>query len=447
MVTTTLNLGGGLMIRVEPVLGRAAFVSLAISGVVAFGLVGVVPAWHAFRASNTLRRIGDGHTIGRWGGRRVLIGAQVAVGVTMMAFASLSLQKTVGILAHDFGADYTRIATAAISVAGGPAPITDRHRAQILHSLAETPVVEAAAIVSGLPIGYPPKVGNVRTARGDKVLHPALLFGSGDTMQTLGLRLLAGGVAKGATKVRVALVTEALASALFGGASPLGENVGFQDLPGSPLETVAIGGVVADMSTGIGASTSDGVLIVLTPEPTDRQYLVVVRLRQPLDRSEWLPDVIRGVAPSVSVSEARSGSELLRSVTAFPTFSATLTLALAVLSMLLSIAGLVGIVGTLVASRTREIGLRIALGANRAAIVSKIVADGMFPVMAGLVIGNVATLFCAAVLGAIAPAFEGPPYWSYIVISLFVAGAGLVACGGPARRVAAIDPATTLREL
>src|SRR5262249_6751493 len=126
-------------------------------------------------------------------------------------------------------------------------------------------------------------------------------------------------------------------------------------------------------------------------------------------------------------------------------FTAALLTVFAGIALLLSSSGLYGVLAYTVNQRVREIGVRMALGATRMAVLKQIVGDGMQLILPGIVIGVVAALATARLLSKLLFGVEPEDPLTFLVIAAFLALTGVAACLIPARRAASVDPIVALR--
>jgi ABC-type antimicrobial peptide transport system permease subunit len=163
--------------------------------------------------------------------------------------------------------------------------------------------------------------------------------------------------------------------------------------------------------------------------------------------ASWLRDVVKRVNRDLPLVDVRTGTSLIDTETMFVRVGSTMTAWLGGIALLLGLVGLSGVLGHMVTSRTREIGIRIALGAGRRRVLRMIMVDGLWPVALGLVAGIAASFAVAQLLRGTISRLGGIPTFALVLIPLLLIAASLIACALPARRAAGVDPNVALREL
>jgi putative ABC transport system permease protein len=252
----------------------------------------------------------------------------------------------------------------------------------------------------------------------------------------------------------VAVISSQVAQKLFDRPDAVGQIVQVQDFrtPGAsstaPWHSATIVGIVADVDVGTPGSRERGLLIAPLRDPLDARLIVGARMADgPAASATWLRDVVSRIDRDLPLVEVRTGASLLNVETMFARVGSILTSSLGLLALLLGLVGLSGVLAHNVASRTREIGIRMALGAERQAVLSMVMSDGMRPALAGLAIGAVISFPATRVLGVVGNRLGGVPVSAIIGIPIVFIGAGLLACFMPARRAARVDPNVALRDL
>ena len=262
-----------------------------------------------------------------------------------------------------------------------------------------------------------------------------------------------------ATDVRssplVMIVNETLARTAFGGLDPIGRRISCcEGKPGAPSWKTVVG-VVADVrSRGPAQEPVPEFYLPLAQIPDDAwswiDNTVDVMVRPAEGDPVALAATIRGAVaeldPSLAVYDIRTMDEGLRRTTAQARFNTMLMTLLALTGLVLAALGIYSVMAWLVAQRTREIGVRMALGASSARVVRQVVGHGLKPVAAGLLLGVAAALAVGGVLrGQLFQVSPRDPMTLALVVMLLLVVA-MVAAFIPARRATTIDPAKALHD-
>jgi putative ABC transport system permease protein len=217
------------------------------------------------------------------------------------------------------------------------------------------------------------------------------------------------------------------------------------DTTQSPWITVV--GVVADMRrTGLDMPVREEVFMAHAQNPTLRNTLMVRTAGDPLAASNHLRDAVRALDPSQPVSNVRTLQADLSGLLAQRRFNAVLVGAFAILALLLAMIGAYGVTAYLVAQRTKEIGVRMALGAEPSRVTRLVVLNGLRVAAVGVAVGVVASFFAArlasSLLHGVSPHDPVTLVAAPLTMLVVVALANYV----PARRAARVDPLMALRQ-
>ena len=434
--------------------------ALAVTGgltLVAALLFGTWPALRASRAavSDALRRGGRG-TVG--GGRarawRALVVAQLALTLVLLAGTGLLARSLVRLLGADTGFDPAQVVVASVSLQGSEyasSAAQVRFFERLVSRLAEDPGVRAVGAVTDAPLGGS-RSGAYRVdgqPEPDPAARPeALMRGvAGDYFRAMGIRLRAGrdftprddSAARG-----VVIVSEALARARFGAASPLGQRLRFFATPETTWEIV---GVVGDVKTGSLDAPPPPTIYYPQLQRPDNGMVVVARgadaaaLADAIRREVRALDAdvpVHGVAPMArTVAESRAVFTRRYPLLLVGTFAAT--------ALVLAVVGLYGTISHSVARRTPELAVRLALGAREADILSLVLREGARVAALGLALGLAASLALASSLRALLYGIGAADPATYAVVALGLGALALAASWLPARRAASVDPLESLR--
>ena len=440
----------------RPVLACVALIVIAVAIV-----TGLVPARLARRrAIDGAALRGGARLTGRAGAatRSTLVVGEVALALLLLVSAGLLARSLTNLLAVDPGFDPANVVTMRI-VSSGPAYRTDAatldYRRRVIAAAREVPGVLDAATSTSLPLSGDLDRYGV-TAQDKPLANPALApyatgyRVNGDFVRTMRIHVLAG---RGLTAqdardsaAPVALVSDALARSIWGGESPLGKLI---HVPNARAQWARVVGVVGDVRHA-SLDIDDGRAIYL-PEPAwswaNDEAALVVRTRA---NSPALVRAVRSAVASVDrsqpVTELRTMDAVVSRSTAQRQLALVLFASFALLAMALAAAGIYGVLAGSVAERTREIGLRGALGATPGDLLMLVVRHGLRLAGVGVVIGLAGALastrFLRALLYGVGP--TDPWMLGGAAAGLFVVAA--VACAVPAWRAVRVDPVTALRE-
>jgi predicted permease len=300
---------------------------------------------------------------------------------------------------------------------------------------------DGAATVADKPTPAP---GDVPTA--------AFIPVSSDYFDAVGIHLLRGrGFDRrdAAGAPRTAMVNDGLARRLWPGEDPIGKRLRF-GLPGPEnswegdwREVVA---VVNDVRlNGIASDAPPQVYLPLAQVPGDSTALVVRTSHNPAEAAAAVQDVIQRAYPDVPVASVRTMDDLMRRVVAYRRLSAIILTIFAGVALVLAAVGVYGVVANAATGRTREIGLRMALGAQPASIVALIASEGFSTIVLGSVVGVLIAVVESRVIEHLL--FQITPYdpATFVIVVAILLLTSLVACAVPARRASRIDPIATLR--
>ncbi|MDE1178791.1 MAG: ABC transporter permease [Edaphobacter sp.] len=418
-------------------------------------LSGAVPAWMGSRTQpaevlhSESRLASESRSSKRV--RRVLVAAEVAVSVVLVLMTGLLTLSLTRMMHVDHGFETQRTMTAEVALPRSVYTNTQQRQAffeKALDRLRQLPGVVDAGSVSKLPLAGDGWIDMIRVV-GDG--RPAMQLPtqhfrevSPGYFQAIHLPLVAGRQLNDGDKgKRYALVSEMTAKAAWPGKDAVGQ-------------TFTRGGVSDDSFTVIGVVKDARTISLAKPDPmmvyvpywfrADNSGGLVLSTRQdPSAMADAIRRAVWSVDPAVAVPTVRALGGIVEDSVANRRFEMDLLLLFAVSALLLAGLGIYGVVTYSVVQREREIGLRMALGAQAGNIYRLVMREGMAPVLAGAVVGIAGSLALARVFRSML--FEVSPYQPGIVgVSLGVlVGIGVMACLLPARRAARVEPMAALR--
>jgi predicted permease len=434
--------------------GALAFAALA--AVVASVIAGLLPALHAARTApaGAVRASGRGTTLGGAAqrARGVLVVAEVALSLVLLAGAGLLVRSYVSLVRTPLGFRPDHLLTMFTLMPESRLP-TDRARGEFLLRSAERiralPGVEGVAVTDAVPLSG---LGSYATAWADGEPRPKdedlpTLWPhdvSADYHAVLGIPLLAGralSVGDTAGAPRVVVISASLARRLFGGASPIGRRLrGLRDQP------LTIVGVVGDVRANAIDETPQPAAYLPVAQETDLGGSLLVRTRgDPLALERAARAAIASVDPEQPVMNVRTMDDYVAQALSARRFSLFLTAVFAVSALVLAMVGLYGLLAYLVAQRTREIGVRVALGAQRVDVARLVLGGALRLAGLGALIGVPAALVGGRLLRAqlygVGPADPA----TIVGVALVLLGTAAAAALVPTRRAARVDPAVALQ--
>ena len=247
----------------------------------------------------------------------------------------------------------------------------------------------------------------------------------------------------------VAVVSETLARDYWRGRSAAGGRI---RVDGDEERFAQVVGVVPDVrQESLASPAPRGTLYLahaqtpLTWSPPFTMALTVRTAVEPTSATGAIRRVVRDIDPAVPLYDVRTMDEVIADTTATQRFSMLLQLSFAAVALLLSMIGLYGMLAFSVAHRTREIGIRMALGAARSGVLRMVVAQGLRIVSFGLLVGLTGALAAGRLLESLLYGVSSTDPLTYATVIGALLSAALLACWIPARRASGIDPVVALR--
>jgi predicted permease len=428
-------------------LGLAAFATL---------LAGAAPAWMVSRTApqevlHSESRLAT-ESRGSKQMRRALVGVEVAVSVALVLMTGLVTASMVKLLRQDRGFDAERTMTATVQLPRENYPNLQKRAEfyrELLPKLNALPGVEHAALTSILPLGGS-GWGDAAQLLGDTRPWTQLpgedwRWVSPGYFGAIRLPLIAGReFSVSDWGQNEAVVTQLTAKTLWPGRNPLGQQFTRAGATGEAPFTVV--GVIANARVITLAKPDPMMIYVPYWFRCDAQAHLVLRTSQdPAAMADEIRKTIWSVDAGAPVPEVRTLNGVVADSVANRRFEMDLLLLFAVSALLLAGLGVYGVVTYSVVQRQREIGLRLALGAQRANIYRLILRDGLLPVAAGAAAGIAIAFASARLIESLL--FEVSPYDPRIVTGAVcvLLAVGTAACLLPARRAAMVEPMEALR--
>ena len=436
--------------------GRALIFTLAITCVVCL-LFGMAPAFSAVRVNWAMRGSRPRRRVSS-----VLVVAEVALALILLVGAGLLLKSFSRLRAINPGFRTDHLLTMQLQLARPR--YEDAHRRAAYYSelqerMRSLPGVLSASLVNWLPVarvGVDTDGGNPFSIEGrawnpngavPQIAHTA--GASVDYFRTMGIPLLAGRVFASSDTLdspAVAVINQTLARAFF----PRGDAIGQRILLGAPrpgARWMTIIGIIGDLRTGaLDQRPMPQFYWPITQDAPGTASVVLRTSQEPLQVAREAAGAIQLIDPDQPVYEVSTMERRVEQSMGQPRFETVLLGFFAVAALFLAAVGIYGVVAYTTVQRTREIGIRMALGASLARVVSSVMIDGLKPVLAGVALGfagaAILTRLLARVLYQVTPNDPG----TFACAAIVLAGIAAAACAGPARKAALVDPMDALRE-
>jgi putative ABC transport system permease protein len=432
--------------------------ALSLAAGLAFGLAAV---WRIGRRdlrdglSDGSRGVAGGSGVQRM--RSALVLGEVALAFVLLAGASLLLRSFDRLQQVDPGFSAERVLTARVTLPRLKYPAPAGWHAfgeQLLDRIAAEPGVLEAALVSDAPLGDSPPYLSFdiqgAEAPGPGAVRDAALFTtSPGYFETLRIPLLRGRFYDASDRPgteTVAVVSQAAAERYWKGGDPLGTRITLDDPRDPEARWLTVVGVAGDvLHQRLNEPAYPQIYIPFGQAPVRSMVLAV---RTAGDPASLVPAVRRALADrdrdlplaDVSTLEERRAVSLAR-----PRVNATVLGGFALAALVLAAVGIYGVVAYGVVQRTRELGIRMALGAGGSALLRMVIREGMAPVLGGMAVGLVGALAAGRLLRSLLFGVGAGDPVTLLLVTCFLVGVALAAMYLPARRAAGSDPMVALR--
>ena len=432
-------------------------VAVVVATVVLFG---GAPALHA--VGGDLRSAVTASTNGTTGaprGRRTLwflVAGEFALAAILLVCGTLLVKSFDRVRHVDPGFRSDHVLVAGIPLSEGTRPKPEQWTAfwnELEERAARIPGVDAAGLITCAPLSEC-HTGNFYQAEGalprPDGTNPVVLWRSASAgyFPAMGIRLKAGRFFEEADSRKdaapVVVVNESFVRTFWGeGVNAVGRRIKYND-PKDPWKTVV--GVAGDVKHyGLERPVRPGLYFPLGRNSRSNLMMAIHTAGDPLAVVPALREVLRQMDPEVPLFRVRTMEESIRRSMALRAAFSWMLAVFAALAFVLAIGGAYGVAMYLVTQRTREIGIRVALGARTRDIMRSVVASGVTVVLAGVACGLAASVAVARLLGDALFGVNAFDLTVFSFVTAVLAGTALIANGLPARRAARIDPMKSLR--
>ena len=348
---------------------------------------------------------------------------------------------------------FERARVAGVRQLGRPVEQEVDHRQALAERARVAPGVESAALTQNIPLGQDAWEGIAFVPDGFQMPRDRENFTSTmDTVdegyfETMGIRIMRGRgflPSDTADAPRVAVVNEQFAKHYWPGADAVGKRIRLDSSTGTPVEIVGVAQTIKYRDTT--ERPTDFVYMPLAQHPLARMVLLVRSIGDPLQLVKPVKEVVRALDPNLPMLETRTYEDLYRYQTVEgPRVAVELVGTLGALGLLLSIAGLYGLVAYNVSRRTREIGIRMAIGAGQSDVLRLVMSKGLVLVGTGTVIGLAMGFAVEQLMNSMLFNAGGVDIVAYLIVVPSMVLVTMLAAYVPARRASRIAPTQALR--
>ena len=384
-----------------------------------------------------------------------LVVVELAVAMVLLVGAGLLSKSLYRLLHLDLGFEPSGLATLRMTVPNaryGKYPATVALERELVRQISALPGVSSVALAGQLPVSFNGNTDWIRftdrpySGEHNEVNNRDVSSGYFSTIHAKLLRGRYFDDSEDKSKAGVAIINQALAKKYFPGEDPIGKKYGDTELTPDSLREII--GVVEDVHESTLDTDTWPTAYIPFNQSTDTEFALIVRTAQ--DESALLPtlvEIIRKIDPNIATSETITMNQNINSSsTAYMhRSSAWLVGGFAAMALLLSVVGLYGIIAYSVGQRTREIGVRMALGAQRSSVCQLILKEAGWLTAGGIVLGILCSLGAGTLMGSLLFGVRSWDIATLLAVAVLLGVSALLASYIPARRAAKVEPMVALR--
>ncbi|HKQ79500.1 MAG TPA: ABC transporter permease [Blastocatellia bacterium] len=421
---------------------------------------GLAPALHVSRPdlNETLKDAGHSAGAGAHGSRLrgALVVAEMALALVLLICAGLLIQSVLRLRAVNPGFNPSNLLTMNVALPSAKYPKPQQRvefHNRLVERLVVLPGVNAAGFTSVLP--FSSNFDGRGLAVEDQPKPPGaeisvdLYIITPDYLRTMAIPLRTGRpLTERDTEEtpKVALINETMARALWPKQDPLGKRIKFPGSERNPQPWRSIVGVVADVAQyALDRQPPMQIYLADAQYPASFMTLVVRTASDPAGFASAVRNEVRALDKEQAVFGVAALEELIGASIALRRFLMLLLLSFAAVALSMAAVGIYGVISYAVTQRTREIGIRMALGAQASDVLRLVVGQGLRLVLSGVVIGLVVALGLTRLIKTMLFGVSARDPLTFIVISMLLTVVALLACWIPARRATKVDPLLALR--
>lgn len=427
-------------------------------------LFGCAPAWQGAKldVNSTLKQTGRSVSGGRHRLQRALVVVEFALALTLLSGGGLAIHSLFNISRVNLGFRTEHLLTFNVPIPDGRLKTAEEVNVfydQMLERLRAAPGVSIVSASTGMPVqgtGFGMPFSIAGTPVSDPSQRPGAGFNmvSADYFKTFGIPMVRGRAFTEQDRAGaqpVAIVNQRFVSQFLKDVDPLSKRIVVEQLiPGEtrlgpPIEWQIVG-VYGDVrNAGPGQDGFPEIDVPFSQSPWPGALLAVRTAGDPLSVAQGIGAVIRSIDPDLPMADVKTMDQLVSESMANTRFNTVLFGAFAVVALLLAAFGVYGVMSFVVAQRTHEIGLRMALGAGRARVLRHVLREGMTTALLGTAIGTIGAYFVARAMQGVVYGVGSMDGTAFAIVAITLLATALAACVIPAGRAASIDPIVALR--
>ncbi len=419
-------------------------------------LFGTAPVWQLFKTdlNQSLRDGGKGlKTAGSGRALSLLVVAETALALMLLVGAGLLIRSFIQLQSVDPGFNPRNVLTAVVTLPQTGYPERNQiapFYSQLLERIRTLPGVQSAAAVSSLPLaGFDTDASFVIEGRPapQPDQQPVAWYSSATPgyFRTMGMRLIAGrefNERDNESSPKAVIISETMARRYFPNEDPVGKRLG----NGRPDGWREIVGVTADVKHfGLSQDARVSMFFPHRQIPARRMSIVTRTAADPSSLTSALRGAVAAMDKNLAVSNIIAMEEITAQSIGQERFTLLLLSIFAALALLLAMAGIYGVMSYAVAQRTREIGVRMALGAEAGNVLRLVIGQGMLLALIGVGIGLAGSLALSRLMKTMLFGVSATDPLTFIGVGALLALVALIACYVPARRASKVDPMIALR--
>ncbi|MCU1287094.1 MAG: hypothetical protein JWO13_3444 [Acidobacteriales bacterium] len=418
-------------------------------------LFSVVPSLRVTRGDQNNEVLKQGgrtsHAGGHEGLGNSIVSLQLAFAVILLISAGLLIKTFMRIQQSNPGFDPEHVLTGIIGLPEAkyskPEQINSFY-SQLLNRLRSLPGVQSAALSTSVPLSTSwTQSFSIEGKQFDVAPHAHMGVMSPDYLKTMRIPLLQGRAftdADSAEAPRVAIVDTNIVRAYFGAEDPIGKHLNLRDKKPQPYTIVGIVQAVKH-SSPLETETKGQIYVPTAQMPIPFTYVTLRTAGEPMSLAEPLRKVVLELDPGLPVQKIRPMEEGLQEFVAQPRFNMLLLGIFAALALVLSAVGVYGVMAYSVTQRTHDIGVRVALGAQRSDVLQIIMKQALRLAAIGLGLGIFGALVATRALSSMLFGVKPADPSTFVGITLLLTAITILAGLVPAMRAMRIDPVTALR--